>query len=638
MIRFRSDNSHAIGNLIGWLPIGLVVFGWAAAGVLAADDADQGDRAVRQAASGSADHSDVTRSGSAPPSAAVSQASHVAPHAERLLLQIDGQWLLIELRIKVEGESVDEAWIGGLRSRLKKWDQDADGRLSRDEVEAARAELLAGPPTRLRDTLAHPDVFQADRSPRDERLSVTELRDWLRAQQSGEMQVHESPTGQLLAAAASQVSVADELLYSLVDRDANGSLSESEWQRFTAGALHCDLNGDGVLTIREVLSERGSLQGRAPPEPLADDPVSLWRLTDQRGIRAAAGRLLEPHRSDAERDAESSGEEQADPATRWTGLLKQWQPTWPQAARFDWDQTGSLDHMELQSLLARAEPHVVLEASLKERSVGAIRVVKSRLPASSAERDETPPPAHAGTEQAPDRAVLSISSVGNRAIRLAGPRTEWQWIVADAPRSVQAQVVAMMEQADRDTNGYVDQEESGRIEEYKSIFRNADANDDAMVFPDELTEWLEPQYADAKSSIRMTVRNVGPSLFAVVDLDQDQRLELRERRMVSRLLPGWDADEDHGLDRSELPSVLRIVIGLGLPETISVSERLASGTSTAKDRHVAAGPVWFDRLDQNRDEDLQLTEFAGPVELFRRWDEDGDGLISRQEAYRAEQE
>ena len=49
-----------------------------------------------------------------------------------------------------------------------------------------------------------------------------------------------------------------------------------------------------------------------------------------------------------------------------------------------------------------------------------------------------------------------------------------------------------------------------------------------------------------------------------------------------------------------------------------------------------AGPLWFRKMDRNRDGDVSRREFLGTDSEFRKIDTDGDGLISLEEAMAAE--
>ena len=48
------------------------------------------------------------------------------------------------------------------------------------------------------------------------------------------------------------------------------------------------------------------------------------------------------------------------------------------------------------------------------------------------------------------------------------------------------------------------------------------------------------------------------------------------------------------------------------------------------------GLIWFQKMDRNRDGDISPREFLGPRDTFKKIDADGDGLISREEAEKAE--
>jgi hypothetical protein len=67
---------------------------------------------------------------------------------------------------------------------------------------------------------------------------------------------------------------------------------------------------------------------------------------------------------------------------------------------------------------------------------------------------------------------------------------------------------------------------------------------------------------------------------------------------------------------------------------VVVAKTYGMGGPASPDRR--AGPLWFRKMDTNRDGYLSRREFLGSDEDFKRLDTDGDGLISVQEAEAAE--
>ncbi|RMG33325.1 MAG: hypothetical protein D6725_15970 [Planctomycetota bacterium] len=98
-----------------------------------------------------------------------------------------------------------------------------------------------------------------------------------------------------------------------------------------------------------------------------------------------------------------------------------------------------------------------------------------------------------------------------------------------------------------------------------------------------------------------------------------------------------DRDGDGRLRRSELSGKATVRIELGRPglfaDLAGMRQRdPATARPVVRDR--SAGPVWFQRMDRNRDGDVSRGEFLGPLELFDTWDADGDGILTVAEAER----
>src|SRR5262249_21719780 len=96
---------------------------------------------------------------------------------------------------------------------------------------------------------------------------------------------------------------------------------------------------------------------------------------------------------------------------------------------------------------------------------------------------------------------------------------------------------------------------------------------------------------------------------------------------------GFLTKED--MPHSYLLSLKRGGVVRGDVDFISALEDLYGGSYEASDGdYHTAGPVWFRKMDRNRDGDVSRKEVLGSDELFRLIDADGDGLISAEEAER----
>jgi Ca2+-binding EF-hand superfamily protein len=90
----------------------------------------------------------------------------------------------------------------------------------------------------------------------------------------------------------------------------------------------------------------------------------------------------------------------------------------------------------------------------------------------------------------------------------------------------------------------------------------------------------------------------------------------------------YDENLDGCISRKELPHQFRVLVSRGEP--------VVNGPLLGAFSPTAAGPLWFRLMDRNGDGDVSAREFLGTAEEFQRLDLDKDGLISLEEAIKAD--
>jgi Ca2+-binding EF-hand superfamily protein len=177
-------------------------------------------------------------------------------------------------------------------------------------------------------------------------------------------------------------------------------------------------------------------------------------------------------------------------------------------------------------------------------------------------------------------------------------------------------------------------QQSPQLQFLVNVFDIADRDGDGKLFVDEFNAFLDLLKAGNVCQINVQVLDQGRGLFDLIDTNHDQRLSRRELIDAAKNFARFDRNGDGFLDRNELPRQLRLTTSQG--NNINQFAGFVvdeSGMPVPAQRPGSTkGPLWFRKMDRNKDGDVSMREFLGTPEEFKKIDTDGDGLISPAEA------
>jgi Ca2+-binding EF-hand superfamily protein len=205
------------------------------------------------------------------------------------------------------------------------------------------------------------------------------------------------------------------------------------------------------------------------------------------------------------------------------------------------------------------------------------------------------------------------------------------------------QLLAQFKQADKDGNGYLDEKEARASRVFGPLVAAIDRDGDGKLYEHEVIAYFD-QLGELQRRARLACVTLVPAdqsrgLFDVLDVDRDGRLGLREMRGAVKLLEQLDKDGKGYLVRADLPKNYQLTLRRGPADAGGIGGAAivalyggTEGAAVLPER--AEGPLWFRKMDRNRDGDVSRKEFLGTDEHFRQIDTDADGLISAEEAER----
>lgn len=519
---------------------------------------------------------------------------HDKHSVQRLILLAPSAPLIIELSLLVDDHHFRTTSTDYIERLFRSLDRNQDQYIDLKEMKQVPAFGIkkydqGSPRQRLKNL---------ESAPADKRLSLSEFASYIHSAQGTAFRVTGVP---------SRSSQAIELFRKL-DQDGNGSVSDEEFNESAKTLVMYDRDEDEVFNVVE-LQPFGTSSDRGFAQTVARQTVktSFRRIDHDRSITDTINELFKKYieYSNSEKNGLSLScfkSEQPDAADR--------------IQKFDRDQDQYLSRDELFAYLQNPVVDLRLQIILPRKQSFRPRLKLLK-------------------KQSSRISDIDIRSASKLQFRIDSLLVEMRaksssHMFADNVRFYQTRFRVV----DRDKNGYLNKTEFMQLNLPRIDYIKVDKNKDGMLRVEELTDYLIKDTASVQNQVVMTVQNDGKSLFEILDTNLDRRLSPRELKKSVQRIKEYDGNHDQALDAAELRGHFKLTFELGKPELFIFNPQINSMAmrQNAAVQRTSTGPLWFQRMDRNRDGDISPREFLFDASLFQKLDQNQDRLISSEEA------
>jgi len=459
---------------------------------------------------------------------------------------------------------------------FRRLDKDQDGTLNAEEAKQI-------PETgRLRkgEAVLGKKWEQFDQEPKDGAIDLKELQAYLASVAGPPLSVEMAPPK----------STQTVRLYSELDLDNDGRIDSDEVSNGLNELQQFDFDDDETLSVAELQPFPNSVLLAQRQEQARNEPTPLTLLeTDEQRMQAAQ-RCLDQYG-----DGVTLSEE-----TMVNCLGKQ-------ARRFDKNRDRKFNIDELKDAFDRAQLELEMSVSLG------------------------PPKVNTSDSSAKGRPGRPLLNMGGVPVEMMARSNSWQ--MYDATRLYKVRFLM----SDADKNGYLDQAEFNGLQATGTTFDQVDLDSNSQVTRDEIEEYFTLDHLAAQDRLIISVSNETTTLFEILDVDNDFRLEPQEFANGRKRLLEHDANQDGALTETEFAQSYRVMFTQ--PEILQTDPRTNVNAPQNRQGIVqqsVSGPIWFQRMDRNLDDVISWREFLGSRDDFNKLDSNDDGFLELNEAEQAE--
>ena len=529
---------------------------------------------------------------------------------------------VIRLHIRVDGKSYLDVWNQYVDDLFKQLDVNNDNVLTGKETsgipsvtQTARYRTSSSPASRRLPTTNRNTV---DVKPRDGKVTKSELAAYLQRIGVKPFSVvisrRNRTEGRLVTYGSASQGSAGAKLFQLLDRDHDGKLSESELRQAPRSLRKHDLDEDETISSAELqpVSSRFLNRSMSGTRRTATSDVFI-SLASGDSPTLLVRKLINRYDRQGNSANDKSAEKDNKLSAAELGIDKS------ALSRCDADGDGLLDFTELRQFLKTPSPSIELVLRIGKRKPNQ-RVVEL-----------------VRTEKGLKSKVTSVTNaLANLALKrvqidIGTDSSAGRWYNSERQYDLQ------FDRADTNNNGYLEKKEVERNGTFRTLFNAMDADKDGKLYKKEVHAYVKKQTAIAKSKSVLSVTDQGRDLFKILDLNRDQRLSRKELSAAIGRIKTWDRDNDRKISKAEIPRQYRLTLARGRPGGMmgtTIAVFAYAGGTRIRTSILPGSPVWFQRMDVNRDGEVSRREFLGTLKLFRRLDANKNGRIDVGEATR----